>query len=193
MEQHVEKRSLGQRYEVALIIVSVAITLAVVAGLTLFPEQGTALADDLLYLLTRTFGSFMQVFTVIVLVFLVALGVSKYGEIRLGTAKPKYRTTTWVAMMFFSGLGAGTVYWAFLEWGYHFNAAPKLAGAEISEAYAYELSLAYTLFDWGPSAWALLCVFALPFGYHYYIKKDQELRLSALCKYTLGEKRTRGF
>ena len=50
-------------------------------------------------------------------------------------------------MMFFTGLGAGTVYWAFLEWGYHFNAAPQLEGAVVTEAYAYELSLA---------AWALL-------------------------------------
>ena len=54
---------------------------------------------------------------------------------------------SWVAMMFFTGLGAGTVYWAFLEWGYHFNAAPALAGAPISEAYAYELSLTYAIFD----------------------------------------------
>lgn len=96
-------------------------------------------------------------------------------------------------MMFFTGLGAGTVYWAFLEWGYHFNAAPALAGAEISEAYSYELSLTYAIYDWGPTAWALLCIFVLPFAYHYYIKKDDELRFGALCKYSLGEKFVNGW
>lgn len=80
-----------------------------------------------------------------------------------------------------------------MEWGYHFNAAPALAGAPISEAYAYELSLTYAIFDWGPAAWALLCIFVLPFAYHYYIKKDNELRFGALCKYSLGEKAVNGW
>lgn len=56
----------------------------------------------------------------------------------------------------------------------------------------YELALAYDFMYWGPSAWALLCVFVLPFAYHYYIKKDDELRFSVLCKYSVGEKRVRG-
>lgn len=38
-----------------------------------------------------------------------------------------------------------------------------------------------------------LCIFVLPFAYHYYIKKDDELRFSVLCKYSLGEKAVRGW
>lgn len=186
-------KKLGDRYEVGLMAVSVVIILALMIGLTMFPEEGKALGANVMYMLTHTFGSTMQLVTVVVLVFLVALAFSKYGNIRFGNCKPQYKTVSWVAMMFFTGLGAGTVYWAFLEWGYHFNAAPALAGAQISEAYAYELSLAYAIYDWGPAAWALLCVFVLPFAYHYYIKKDDELRFGALCKYALGEKRVNGW
>lgn len=185
--------SLKDRYEVALMVISVALILALVVGLTLFPEQGTQMAGQVMKVLTHTFGSTMQLITAIILIFLIGLGFSKYGNIRFGNEKPQYKTVSWVAMMFFTGLGAGTVYWAFLEWGYHFNAAPQLAGAPISEAYAYELSLAYSIYDWGPAAWALLCVFVLPFAYHYYIKKDNELRFSALCKYSVGEKRVKGW
>lgn len=181
------------KYQIGLMIVSILVIFVVFGMLAAFPVQGTAVAANLMNLLTRTFGSFTQILAMIILIFLVALACSKYGEIRFGNKKPQYRTGSWIAMMFFSGLGAGTVYWAFLEWGYHFNAAPQLEGAKVTASYAYELSLAYTFFDWGPSAWALLCIFVLPFGYHIYIKKDKEVRLSALCKYTVGEKRVKGW
>ena len=165
------KKGLNEKYEVGLMIISVVIIIAMMVGMTLYPETGKAIGAAVMHTLTHTFGSTMQLVTVIVLIFLVALAFSKYGNIRFGNCKPQYRTVSWVAMMFFTGLGAGTVYWAFLEWGYHFNAAPALAGAAISEAYAYEISLTYAIYDWGPAAWALLCVFVLPFAYHYYIKK----------------------
>ena len=184
---------LNEKYEVGLMIVSVLIILALVAGLTMNPELGKQIGSKVMFMLTHTFGSFMQFFTLVVLIFLVVIAISKYGDIRFGNTKPEYRTMSWVAMMFFTGLGAGTVYWAFLEWGYHFNAAPAQAGAEISEAYAYEMSLAYSIYDWGPAAWALLCIFVLPFAYHYYIKKDNELRFATLCKYSLGEKAVKGW
>ena len=171
---------------------SILIIAAIVAVFTIFPENGKSIAASTLHVLTRTFGSTIQVITIFILLFLVVLSISKYGDIRFGNQKPQYSTVTWVAMMFFCGNGAGTVYWAFLEWGYHFKAAPQLNGVPISEAMNYELSLAYTFFDWGPSAWALLCVFVLPFAYHYHIKKDDELRFSALCKYAVGEKKVKG-
>lgn len=185
--------SLNSRYEVGLMVVSVVVIILMVVGLTMWPEEGKEIAGSVLTLLTETFGSAMQFFTIIVLLFLAWICVSKYGSIKLGNEKPEFSTLTWVAMMFFCGNGAGTVYWAFLEWGWHFDAAPMLNGVPMSEALNYELSMAYTFFDWGPSAWALLCVFVLPFAYHYHIKKDNELRFSILCKYSLGEKTVRGF
>lgn len=188
-----KKKSMSERFEIGLMIISVLIILAILGCMTAFPTQSVAIGGKVMYILTHTFGSVMQFFTIIVLGFLIWLAFSKYGNIRFGNVKPQYRTMSWVAMMFFTGLGAGTVYWAFLEWGYHFNAAPALSGMAVSEAYAYEESLAYAIYDWGPAAWALLCIFVLPFAYHYYIKKDNELRFGALCKYSLGEKAVNGW
>lgn len=119
-----EKKKLNEKYEVGLMIVSIVIILALMIGMTLYPEAGKAIGAQVMHALTYTLGSVMQFFTVIVLIFLVALAFSKYGNIRFGNCKPEFKTMSWVAMMFFTGLGAGTVYWAFLEWGYHFNAAP---------------------------------------------------------------------
>lgn len=187
-----KKSGLFERYEVTLMAISLAIIAAVVFVFTVFPEQGNAMAGKVMYFLTHTLGSPMQVISALIMVFLVWMAFSKYGDIRLGKARPEYKTVSWVAMMFFCGQGAGTVYWAFLEWGYHFNAAPMLHGVAQSEAYHYELALAYAFYDWGPLPWALLCIFVIPFAYHYHIKKDNELRFSALCKYTVGEKRVKG-
>lgn len=192
MKAEVKETRLSEKYEIGLMASSIIIISAIVAVFTIFPEVGKSIAANTLYILTRTFGSTIQLITIFILLFLVVLSMSKYGDIRFGNQKPQYSTLTWVAMMFFCGNGAGTVYWAFLEWGYHFKAAPQLNGIPISEAMNYELSLAYTFFDWGPSAWALLCVFVLPFAYHYHIKKDDELRFSALCKYAVGEKKVKG-
>lgn len=190
--KNAKKSNLSDRYEVLLMTLSVLVIVGLVAGLTAYPEQGKVVANMILSFLTNTFGSSMQLFTVIILLFLFCISLSKYGDIRLGNEKPQYSTLSWVAMMFFCGNGAGTVYWAFLEWGYHFNAAPQLNGVPVSEAVNYELAMAYTFFDWGPSAWALLCVFVLPFAYHYYIKGDGELKFSILTKYAVGEKTARG-
>ncbi len=187
-----KKTKLSERYEIILMAISVLLIVAFVTGLTLFPEEGNALANSILKLLTHTFGSPIMIITLVILLFLIGICFTKYGDIRLGNEKPKYKTITWVAMMFFCGNGAGTVYWAFLEWGHFFNASPQLNGAEIDEAMKYELSMAYDFMHWGPSAWAMLCVFALPFAYHYHIKKDEELKLSAICKYAVGEKHTHG-
>lgn len=186
------KQRLSEKYEVNLMIVSLLTIAIIVGGLTIFPEQGVKIAHAIMHLLTHRFGSAMQLLACLILIFLLGLAFSKYGEIRLGDGKPQYSTMSWVAMMFFCGNGAGTVYWAFLEWGYHFNAKPQLYGSPISEALNYEQSLSYCFYDWGPVAWAMLCVFVLPFAYHYYIKQDNDLKFSALCKYTVGEKRVKG-
>ena len=130
-----DKKPLSEKYEVGLMIASLCIVAVMVIGLTAFPEQGVALSHKIMNLLTHNFGSVMQFIALGILIFLIVLALSKYGNIRLGNEKPEYSTMSWVAMMFFCGNGAGTVYWAFLEWGYHFNAAPQLNGVEISEAY----------------------------------------------------------
>lgn len=188
-----EKKKLTQKYEIGLMVVSLVIVAIMVIGLTVFPETGVAIAGSIMNFLTHRLGSAMQFIALGIIIGLIVLAFSKYGNIRLGNSKPEYKTISWVAMMFFCGNGAGTVYWAFLEWGYHFNAAPQLFGAEISDAYNYEQSMAYTFYDWGPIAWSMLCVFVLPFAYHYYVMKDDDLKLSALTKYTVGEKAAKGW
>ncbi|WP_240375089.1 BCCT family transporter [Bacillus piscicola] len=181
-----EKSTVKKSYDVTLISISLAVVLAIVLLLSIFPEQGTAIADQLFGFLTQLFGSPVLLFTFGVVVFLGYLAFSKYGEIRLGKEAPQFKTKSWIAMMLTAGLGSATVYWAFVEWSFYYN-TPGL-GAEAQSSLAYEWSLAYNFFHWGISAWALYCIAALPIAYHFYVRKNKGLSLSSVIESITGFK-----
>lgn len=130
------------------------------------------------------FGTPVLLFTFGVLIFLIILAFSKYGNIRLGKHKPHISTPSWVALMLCAGLGSATVYWAFVEWGFYYL-NPGL-GADPETNAAYEWSLAYNFFHWGMSAWALYCVATLPVAYHYYVRNKKGMSLSSVTGEALG-------
>ena len=173
------------RLDLPLLLISVGTVLAIVALLTLFPEGSTAVADKIFGLFTAIFGTPVLVFVFGAVVFLFGLAVSKYGKIRLGAEKPEYSTFAWVAMMICAGLGSATVYWAFVEWAYYFNSPPLGIAAGTSKA--YEFATTYNLFHWGISAWATYCVAALPVAYHFHVRKNTGLSLSAVCTAVLNK------
>ena len=112
------------RLDLPLLLISVGTVLALVALLTIFPEGSKAVAGKIFDTFTAVFGTPVLVFVFGSVLFLFALAVSKYGKIRLGNEKPEYSTFSWVAMMICAGLGSATVYWAFVEWAYYYNAPP---------------------------------------------------------------------
>ncbi|VFQ43093.1 BCCT family transporter [Desulfoluna butyratoxydans] len=177
-----------KRLDMPLLITSIAIVTAIVAGLTLFPEAGKAGANHIFGLFTKLFGTPVLLTVFGAVVFLVGLGFSKYGSIKLGDGKPEYTTFNWVAMMVCAGLGSATVYWAFCEWAYYFNAPPMGITAHTNGA--YEVATTYNLFHWGISAWATYCIAALPVAYHFHVRKNSGLSLSAVCTAILNRKET---
>ncbi|RDH43019.1 BCCT family transporter [Zooshikella ganghwensis] len=158
----------------------------IVISLTMFPEAGKAGANYLFNLLTAIFGTPVLLAVFGAVIFLVLLAFSKYGNIKLGEGTPDYSTFSWVAMMICAGLGSATVYWAFAEWAYYFNAPPL--GVDAGTTAAYEISTAYNLFHWGVSAWSTYCIAALPVAYHFHVRKNPGLSLSAVCSAVRGKK-----
>lgn len=174
-----EKKSLDK----FLIGISLVVVLAIVACLYSFPDASQNVANTLFTTLTNVFGAPVLIFTFAGLLLLVFVAISKYGNIKLGEGKPEYSTFRWVAMMISCGLGSATVYWAFVEWAYYI----KTPGLSI-EAYsqqAYEMSVPYTMFHWGFSAWALYAMIGVPIAYHFYVRKNNGLSLSSIvCSIT---------
>ncbi|WP_428775059.1 BCCT family transporter [Vibrio sp.] len=168
-----------------LITISLATIFSIVAGLSLYPEQGNAIAKHLFTILTEQFGEVFLLFGFFSVIILAWLGFGKHGAIRLGDEKPQYSFFTYLAMMICAGLGSATVYWAFVEWAYYYMGPPM--GIEPYSATAAEWSTSYNMFHWGISAWSLYCIASLPVAYSFHVRKNPQLKLSAVCESIMGK------
>jgi BCCT family betaine/carnitine transporter len=170
--------------DVPLILISVASIFSLSFLLCYFPEKGKALTILFFDVLTGTLGSFVLLYTLFCFCFLLYLGFSKYGNVRLGGCHPSYSNFSWIGMMFCAGLGAATLYWAFVEWAYYYLTPPF--GIESGTPLAYEWATAYNFFHWGLSGWSIYCLASLPFAYHFHVRGEKGLRLSAVFSKAIG-------
>lgn len=175
-----------KRLDKLLIIVSVVFVLTIVACLYLMPEQSQAVANSVKSFLIDTFGSFTLIFTLAGLGLLIGVACSKYGKIKLGDGEPEYSTFKWIAMMASCGLGSATCYWAFIEWAYYAG-DPGLSIEPMTQQ-AFEMSVTYSMFHWGFSAWALYAMVGVPIAYHFYVRKNPGLSLSGMVSSVTGLK-----
>lgn len=111
--------------------------------------------------------SWLFIFTVnAALVFLVYLGFSRYGKIRLGgyTAKPEYSNMSWFAMMFSAGVGIGIFFYGVAEPIAHLNIPQALESASDFDNFKI------MFLNWGLHAWAIYGLLAIGLGYFSYNK-----------------------
>lgn len=116
-------------------------------------------------------GSWFYVLSVaIILIFAVYLGLSKYGDIRLGPehSTPDYSISTWIAMLFAAGMGIGLMFFGVAEPIMHFMAPPS---ADKQTLLAAKEAMKITFFHWGLHAWAIYAIVALILAYFGYRHK----------------------
>ncbi|PMX74175.1 BCCT family transporter, partial [Pseudomonas sp. GW456-12-1-14-LB2] len=72
-----------------------------------FTEHATAFFNAGLGWIGETFGWYYMLAIVVYLVFVVLIGVSRFGRIRLGPdhSRPEFSLLSWSAMLFAAGLG----------------------------------------------------------------------------------------
>lgn len=99
-------------------------------------------------------------------IFLLYMGFSKFGKIRLGgyTSKPEYGDIAWYAMMFSAGIGIGIFFYGVAEPIYHLNIPAGLR----SESAFDNFKIMYL--HWGAHAWAVYGMLAIGLGYFSYNK-----------------------
>lgn len=78
-----------------------------------------------------------------------------------------------------------------IEWAYYYQAPPFLA--EGGSAEAIQWAAAYGIFHWGPFAWSIYLIPALPMAYFYHVRKVKQLKLSGSVAPVIGEKNAKGF
>ena len=103
----------------------------------------------------------------LVVIFLLCLMFSRYGNIRLGRndSRPEYSFFSWVSMLFAAGMGIGLMYFSVAEPIQHYSNEVFQGAGEISRAKNAQL---YTFFHWGIHAWAIYGIVGLSLAYFSY-------------------------
>lgn len=98
------------------------------------------------------------------LVFVVSLGFSRFGRVRLGPdhSEPDYSNLSWFAMLFSAGMGIGLMFFGVAEPIMHYT-SPPVGEPETVEAARQAMRI--TFFHWGVHAWAIYAVVALSLAY----------------------------
>lgn len=173
-----------ERYDLPVIITSLVVVVAFV-GLTLaMPNEMMNALKNARDWVEYNLGALIKLFTLITIFYCAWIAFSKYGNIRLGKATPKYSTWVWVILIFCSSFSMSIMFWAVLEWAeYIVYTQPNGMGLEATAQYSF----AYLFHHWGIPVWVWMIVGALPMGYNYYVRKKGQLDLASTAAGVTGD------
>ncbi|TDF39779.1 BCCT family transporter [Alteromonadaceae bacterium M269] len=132
-------------------------------------------------------GSWFYVLSVaVILVLVVYLGASRYGDIKLGRDhdEPEYSRLTWLSMLFAAGMGIGLMFFGVAEPVMHYLSPPTEQANTVEAA---KEAMKMTFFHWGFHAWAIYAVVALILAYFAY-RHDLPLTLRSALYPLIGDR-----
>lgn len=180
------------RLDKTTFIGALILLVAVTVPLLLFPTAGAAFVAEAKIWMTDTLGGVYLTIGLTSFFFMIYLIFSDVGSIKLGEPEeaPEFSTASWAAMLFCGGIGASILYWAPIEWAYYYQNPPfNVAGG--SQA-AVLWSTVYGPFHWGPIAWSIYLVPAIPISYFFYVRRQPVLKVSTALAPAIGERRAAG-
>jgi BCCT family betaine/carnitine transporter len=171
---------------------ALGLLLIVTLPLMLFPEQGAAWVNSARNFLTDQLGFLYLALGLGAGIFMMYIAFSDIGRISLGhpDEEPEFPTVSWAAMLFCAGIGASILYWGTIEWAYYYQSPPFQVEGGSTEAARW--AAAYGIFHWGPLAWAIYLIPALPIAYFFYVRDRNVLKVSEALLPVLGEKKAHG-
>ena len=143
------------------------LSIIVIAMAALMPNVLNSVLDHIQTRIFHDLSWFYILAVGIILVGMVYLSFSRFGDIRLGPdhAKPDYDLVTWFAMLFSTGMGIGIMFFGVAEPVMHFLEPPTGAGGTVQAA---REALELTFFPWGLHAWAIYASVGLMLAYFGY-------------------------
>ena len=186
MEEHFKLIDKPTFFGAVILLISVVIPLA------LFPDEGAHWIAIAKTFMTDTMGVLYLALGLAAVLFMTYVVFSDIGQIKLGDAdeKPEFSTASWAAMLFCGGIGASILYWGSIEWAYYYQAPPFQLEPGSEEAVRWAAT--YGIFHWGPIAWCIYMIPALPIAYFFHVRKNPVLKVSAALMPVLGEARSNG-
>jgi len=136
----------------------------------------------------RNLGWFYIFSVSALLIFLIGLAFSRYGNIRLGAddSRPDYSNLTWFTMLFAAGIGTILMFWGVAEPISHF-AHPPFDGVQPGSEQAAGDAMTIALYHFGLHTWTIFAVPGLAIAYFSY-RHNLPMRISSLFYPILGER-----
>ena len=159
---------------------TISITILLSLILTFFvlynPIETTIALNEAYIYLSTIFENYYVYGSLILLLFLIGLALSKYGSIKINIRnKSSHSFFSWGGMLFAAGIGAALLYWSTVEWIDYYNV---LDDYDYEERITY--SRVYPLFHWSFTAWAIYCLPAVAFALSLSIRPKSKLTFSGI-------------
>lgn len=116
------------------------------------------------------FGWFYVALAGAVLLFVIFLAMSRFGNTRLGpeNSRPEFSTMAWASMLFAAGIGTDLMFFAVAEPVTHYLHPPSGAAETVEAA---RNATAWTLFHYGVSGWGMYALMGMALAYFAYRMK----------------------
>lgn len=133
----------------------------------LFTESSSSVIFGVLAWISNSFGWFYFVSVIAYLVFVIVVGFSRFGKLRLGPAhsKPDFSVVTWAAMLFSAGIGIDLLFFCIAEPVTQFL-APPTGDPETVEAARRAMEI--TFLHWGLSGWGVYTLVGMSLAFFSY-------------------------
>jgi choline/glycine/proline betaine transport protein len=131
------------------------------------PDNASSTLGVLVGWTTEWFGWFYILLATAVLVFVIYLGLSRYGRVKLGPehSQPEFSTFAWASMLFAAGIGTDLMFFAVAEPVTQYLAPPVGQGETVEAA---RDATVWTLFHYGISGWGMYALMGMALGYFSY-------------------------
>jgi len=151
-----------------------------------------ATSDTALAWVVSNIGWLFNVFAIIALIFMLIVGFSRLGKIKLGLddEKPEFNRLSWLAMLFSAGMGIGLLFFGSYEPMTYFLTPPP-GTAEPETIDAMHTALAQTTFHWGLNAWAMYALVGGAVAYGAY-RRGRVPLMSSILEPIFGPKHAKG-
>ncbi|WP_414122976.1 BCCT family transporter [Corynebacterium nuruki] len=166
-----------------------ALVLAVVVWGLAAPDNFSDFAASALDFIVTDFGWVYIVAGTVFVLFILFIGLSKYGRIKLGqdNEEPEFNTASWIAMMFAAGMGIGLMFYGVADpLNYFNNGIPGEGDGNIPDSFAS------TIFHWGLHPWAIYAIVGLAIAYGTFRLGRKQLFSSAFVP-LIGIRRAEGW
>jgi len=152
--------------DVPVAVLAAGLTVAFVLVGLVFSDQLRVGGLHAYAFIADQFGWVYVLSTIAFVVFILAMGFSRFGKIKLGDPEdtPEYSTFSWIAMMFALGVGIGLIFYGAAE-PVMLYAEPPPGGPAPRTDEAATVAMQYSIFHWGLHPWAFFGVAGLAMGY----------------------------